>query len=229
MVGGKKAGATALCRRRSIGSWPTFDELHRMPSRPPHPVPIFTPSLRDLLTDRERRKGSPLTPAEVDDTLANTHFDLVPAEQAKSIAAERGYHDLDHRHLWGAWCRTREIDPTPYTNAEIATLPDHEWDYPLRGLRCPCCQCVIPQLAELTPAELAEIRASGPGNRFFDQRRLRLMTGCSDAWAKIWALHPDGQPKPAKPTQPKPPCPHCGRPLPTPRAKQCLFCGADWH
>ncbi|MBZ5533621.1 MAG: ATP-binding protein [Acidobacteriia bacterium] len=24
-------------------------------------------------------------------------------------------------------------------------------------------------------------------------------------------------------------CPHCGRPLRTPMAKQCRFCGADWH
>jgi len=24
-------------------------------------------------------------------------------------------------------------------------------------------------------------------------------------------------------------CPHCGKPLRTPMAKQCRFCGADWH
>jgi Fe-S-cluster-containing dehydrogenase component len=25
------------------------------------------------------------------------------------------------------------------------------------------------------------------------------------------------------------PCPYCGKFLRTPRAKQCRFCGADWH
>ena len=27
----------------------------------------------------------------------------------------------------------------------------------------------------------------------------------------------------------QPCCPHCGKPLRTPRAKQCRFCHADWH
>jgi hypothetical protein len=28
---------------------------------------------------------------------------------------------------------------------------------------------------------------------------------------------------------PGPPCPYCGEPLRTPRARQCRFCGRDWH
>jgi hypothetical protein len=201
-----------------------------MSLRPPHLIPIFTPSLRDLLTDRERRKGCPLTPAEVDDTLANAHSDLVPAEQVKAIAGRRGYHDLDHRHLWQEWWRTREVQPKPYTNAEISSLPEHEWNlFPLRGVRCPCCQCVIPQFADLSPDDRAEFKHLRAQHAGLAQQRLREITGCSWGWAKLWTLHPDGHPKLAKPTPPNPPCPHCGRPLRTPRAQQCFFCKADWH
>lgn len=29
--------------------------------------------------------------------------------------------------------------------------------------------------------------------------------------------------------EPGPPCPYCGEPLRTPTARQCRFCGTDWH
>lgn len=33
----------------------------------------------------------------------------------------------------------------------------------------------------------------------------------------------------AKKKRERPPCPHCGAPLATAQAQQCLKCGADWH
>jgi hypothetical protein len=33
----------------------------------------------------------------------------------------------------------------------------------------------------------------------------------------------------SKEDRPTAPCPHCGRPLRTPRAKQCRHCRSEWH
>ena len=69
----------------------------------------------------------------------------------------------------------------------------------------------------------AELKRSGiPEVR----EKLRELTGCSEAWAKLWMIHPDG-PQEADPPPKR--CPYCGNLLKTGRAQQCLACGADWH
>jgi hypothetical protein len=50
-------------------------------------------------------------------------------------------------------------------------------------------------------------------------------TGAPPRFAKIWVIH-EGKPQPRFPG---PPCPHCGNPLASSRARQCLHCHRDWH
>jgi len=57
--------------------------------------------------------------------------------------------------------------------------------------------------------------------------KLRLASGCDLETAKAWVAHktypsPDSNPEQYA-------CPHCGKRLRTPQAKQCRFCGRDWH
>ena len=56
---------------------------------------------------------------------------------------------------------------------------------------------------------------------------LRAASGCEVKIAKAWAFH---QMYPSADSDPEQyACPHCGKRLRTPRAKQCRFCGRDWH
>ena len=57
------------------------------------------------------------------------------------------------------------------------------------------------------------------------QQELKACTGAPQRFARIWVIH-SGRPSPRNPG---PPCPHCGKPLATSRAKQCLHCHEDWH
>jgi hypothetical protein len=96
---------------------------------------------------------------------------------------------------------------------------------PQRGPVCRRCKKHVPQFEELSRADEARIREliaqERPGTAM---QELKAATGCPTRWAKIWVIH-RGQPNEFD----GPPCPHCGKALASPRAKQCLACGADWH
>lgn len=107
----------------------------------------------------------------------------------------------------------------PYSRAEVEALGNRT---PTRGIFCPACETYLPQFAELSVEDAAEIRTN---IRSIQQMKtLREKTGCSTLWAKIWWLHPDGPHE----VSPSKPCPYCEYPL-HPRANQCLLCKMDWH
>lgn len=107
----------------------------------------------------------------------------------------------------------------PYTRDEVIAAISKAPD---RGTYCPRCENFIPEFADISPQEAAEIRELTVG-KAMDVVQHR--TGCSRAWAKIWAIHPDG-PHEARPAPV--PCPYCDLPL-NPQAKQCPLCKMDWH
>jgi hypothetical protein len=107
----------------------------------------------------------------------------------------------------------------PYTNEELAKLGADA--APQRGVYCPRCKSYIPSFAVFDAKEEARLRAS----RVSGFTELKERTGCNALFAKIWFIHPDGP----HAQKERPPCPYCGTPLFTPKSRQCLHCGWDWH
>ncbi len=111
-----------------------------------------------------------------------------------------------------------------YTRDELLVAADGRW--PDRGDRCDRCGTIVPQFAELTKSDLARIRQLAvSGQVVLAQRELEACTGAPPRFAKIWVIH-CGVPSPKLPGTP---CPHCGKPLASSRARQCLRCHKDWH
>ena len=112
----------------------------------------------------------------------------------------------------------------PYTRAELLAAGD---DFPDRGPLCQKCHTNIPQFAELSESDERRTRQLIDEDRRIQAiSELRVVTGCSLKWAKLW-VHHEGRPEhPEKPTAP---CPYCGMPLRTSLAKQCRHCLRDWH
>ena len=91
---------------------------------------------------------------------------------------------------------------------------------------CHECGATIPVFADLSEADEQRIRECiRQGRLLMAITELKSATGCSRASAKLWVEH-RGRPEPAKETRP---CPYCGEPLRTSLARQCRFCGRDWH
>ena len=112
----------------------------------------------------------------------------------------------------------------PYSRVELVDIRD---EHPQRGHLCDVCGLRIPAFEDLDPETEARVCALIDSNHHIEAiGRLREAVGCSLAWAKLWVAHrgvPRGEVAPATP------CPHCGKPLRTPRAKQCRHCRRQWH
>lgn len=114
-------------------------------------------------------------------------------------------------------------DGEPYSREELQRAGD---GLPTRGPLCPKCKMHIPRFRELTTQDESRVlHLINQSRKVEATKELRLITGCSLAWAKLWVMH-SGRPGFVEETAP---CPYCGKPLRTSRAKQCQHCLLDWH
>jgi hypothetical protein len=75
-------------------------------------------------------------------------------------------------------------------------------------------------------AELQILLAQG--QRIAAIKKYRDATGCSLTDVKRWLDEYLAKFEPPIGNR-SPPCPYCEQPLRSPKAKQCLECGMDWH
>ena len=80
---------------------------------PDNLVPVFTPPLINLLRQKEKAKGVPLTKEEVLEIRDNATMILVKADEAMKMARNRGYEDVDADRVWEQWKKLRKPAPLP--------------------------------------------------------------------------------------------------------------------
>jgi hypothetical protein len=111
-----------------------------------------------------------------------------------------------------------------YSKAEVRAA---EAGFPDRGPICDHCKTRIPQFSDLSEQDEMRVRQLiRDGRPVMAIEELRVATGCSIQWAKIWVTH-RGSPRPSE--EDTAPCPYCGKPLRTSMARQCRFRRRDWH
>ena len=116
------------------------------------------------------------------------------------------------------------VDSRPYTREELKLRPE---GFPERGLYCYKCGSIIPQFSDLSAETERRIRELIMNNQKINAIcELRAAVGCPLSWAKTWIIHSG---KPETDIEPQSSCPHCGKSLRTPTARQCRHCLADWH
>ncbi len=108
-----------------------------------------------------------------------------------------------------------------YTREELEKFGE---GFPDKGLFCEKCKTFIPQFAELSEQDEYRVKRISHSHPSLAIQELKYFTGCSESFAKIWVSH-KGKPEVIY----NYPCPYCGQQLRTSEAKQCRFCGRDWH
>ena len=100
-------------------------------------------------------------------------------------------------------------------------LPKTQWT------QCLHCEGYVPEFefSEQFQSTLTDLMTKG--ERFRIMLELERLSGCESITAKMWVMHktyrhPDFDPKEWA-------CPYCGKRMRSPQAKQCRFCGRDWH
>ena len=64
---------------------------------------VFIPALFLFLAELEKRKGTPLTRAEVEEGRDNAPSLLMSLSDAAELEEKRGYPDLDSDNVWEEW------------------------------------------------------------------------------------------------------------------------------
>ena len=81
-------------------------------SRPPAGiatmVPVYLPSLLEVLRAAERKKGAPLTKHEVLEARDTATVMMLSPERAEAIASQRG-PDIDPADCWTQWQQVRSL------------------------------------------------------------------------------------------------------------------------
>jgi hypothetical protein len=68
---------------------------------------VIVPALVAILLNAERKKGSPLSEAEVIGIRDSAQCIAMPASAAAAVEAERGYPDIEPEAVWTEWQRVR--------------------------------------------------------------------------------------------------------------------------
>ena len=75
------------------------------PQEPLVPVPI--PALGVLLLNIEKKKGEPLSQAEVLDARDKAVCMMLPPSAKVAMEEKRGYRDIDPENVWEEWLQFR--------------------------------------------------------------------------------------------------------------------------
>jgi hypothetical protein len=105
---------------------------------------------------------------------------------------------------------------------KFVLTPEDTWT------ECPKCKCKVPSFTYLDPELQKQVDNARDGS---SKARLVITfdtAGIPLRVSKPFALHLHGIPEPCYGNE-SVECPHCGKPLRTARAKQCRWCGKDWH
>src|SRR5215469_2215041 len=105
------------------------------------------------------------------------------------------------------------------TEQQTSLLPEGEWS------TCSRCHAKIPKFQMSAELRNRLFNLMAQGRRTNAAASLQIESGCDVQTAKAWVAHEGLECFSAK----TPLCPYCGKALRTPRAKQCRFCGRDWH
>ena len=71
-------------------------------------VPVYVPSLYELLLIAEQKKGSPLTESEVVSLRDTATVVMMHRTAAEAVCRNRAVVDIDADHVWAEWQQRRQ-------------------------------------------------------------------------------------------------------------------------
>lgn len=126
-------------------------------------VPVFVPSLAEVLARAEQVKGGPLTETEVLRIRDKADCVMMDIAQADRLAQSRGYRDVNPENCWADWHRLRvQVTGTEHLPKNVLCLPGN------RDLKARCLPILEEEGVEYEfrgqdARMLTAFRASSPG------------------------------------------------------------------